>query len=77
MKHVLDLVYVSVRYTTLVKFSALQIPYPRERGPTMEYWPTPQFGVNFLLRSNVTSNMRPCVAALHGKRKLKWLVYED
>ena len=51
------------------------IPYPRERGPTMEYPPTPHFGLNFLLRSSVYSNMRPCVAAL--KTQLKWLVYED
>ena len=41
------------------------IPYPRERGPTTEYRPTPHFGLNFLLRSNVYSNMRPQVAALN------------
>ena len=40
------------------------IPYPRERGPTTECPPTPHFGLNFLLRSSVYSNMRPCVAAL-------------
>ena len=40
------------------------IPYPRERGPTMECRPTPQFWLSFLLRSKVYSNMRPYVAAL-------------
>ena len=41
------------------------VPYHCERGPTTEYWPTPHFGLNFLLRSNVYSNtMHPCVAAL-------------
>ena len=40
------------------------LPYPRERGPTMECRPTPQFWLNFLLRSKVYSNMRPYVATL-------------
>ena len=30
----------------------------------MEYRPTPHFGLNFLLRSKVNSNMHPYVAAL-------------
>ena len=44
--------------------NSLIIPYPRERGPTTECRPTPHFGLNFLLRSNVYSNMHPCAAAL-------------
>ena len=42
----------------------VHVLYPRERGPTTEYWPTPHFGLNFLLRSSVYSNMHQCVAAL-------------
>ena len=42
----------------------VHVPYLREKGPTMEYWPTPHFGFNFLLRSKVYSNMRPYVAVL-------------
>ena len=42
----------------------IQIPYACERGPTTEYLSTPHFGINFLLRSSVYLNMRPCVAAL-------------
>ena len=38
--------------------------YLREKGPTTEYRPTPHFGLSFLLRSKVYSNMRPYVAAL-------------
>ena len=38
--------------------------YLRERGPTTECRPTPHFGLNFLQRSSVYSNMHPCVAAL-------------
>ena len=52
------------------------IPYPHRRGPTMECRPTPHFGLNFLLKSSVYSNMRRCVAALENAR-LKWLVYEE
>ena len=40
------------------------IPYLHEKGPTTEYRPTPHFGLNFLLRSKVYSNMRPYVAVL-------------
>ena len=49
------------------------IPYPRERGPTTEYQPTPHFGLNFLLRSNVYSNMRPCVSALENAAQMAGL----
>ena len=52
-----------------------RIPYPRERGSTMEYRPTPHFGLNLLLRSNVYSNMRPCVAALENAAQMAG--YED
>jgi hypothetical protein len=34
------------------------VPYPCERGPTMEYRPTPHFGINFLLRSKVLDRQR-------------------
>ena len=34
----------------------------------------PHFWIDFLLRSSVYSNMRPCVAALENA---KWLVYKD
>ena len=44
----------------------IKVPYPRERGPTTECRPTPHFGLNFLLRSSVYSNVRPCVAALES-----------
>ena len=46
------------------------IPYPRERGPTTECRPTPNFGLNFLLRSSVYSNIRPCVAALESEAQM-------
>ena len=49
------------------------LPYPRERGPTTEYWPTPHFGPNILLRSNVYSNMRPCVAAMENVAQMAGL----
>ena len=44
----------------------IHVPYLREKGPTMKYRPTPDLGLNFLLRSKVYSNniMRPYVAAL-------------
>jgi hypothetical protein len=45
-------------------------PYPRERGPTTECRPTPHFWLNSLLRSNVYSNMRPCVS-YPGESQLK------
>ena len=51
------------------------LPYPRERGPTTEYQPTPHFGLNLLLRSNVYSNMRPRVAALENAAQMAG--YED
>ena len=51
----------------------LYIPYPHKRGPTTEYRPTPHFGLNFLLRSNVYSNMRPCVAALENTAQMAGL----
>ena len=50
--------------------SFLLVPYPRERGPTTECRPTPHFGLNFLLRSSVYSNMRPCVAALESAAQM-------
>ena len=51
-------------YCTLVK-----------EGPLWNIGPPPHFGLNFLLRSNVYLNVRPCVSAL--ETQLKWLVYED
>ena len=51
------------------------IPYPRERGPTTEYRPTPHFRLSFLLRSNVYSNMCPCVAALEKGSSNGWFEY--
>ena len=50
------------------------VPYPRERGPTTECRPTPHFGLNFLLRSSVYSNMRPCVAALESAAQIHEMV---
>ena len=55
--------------------SSLYIPYPRERGPTMECRPPPpppppHFGLNFQLRSSVHSNMRPCVATLENAAQM-------
>ena len=44
-----------------IKFN---IPYLGEKGPTTEYRPTPHFGLNFLLRCKVYSNMRPYVSAM-------------
>ena len=32
----------------------------------MEFWPTPHYRLNILQRSNVYSNMHPCVAALEN-----------
>ena len=49
------------------------ILYPCERGPTTECRPTPHFGLNFLLRSSVYSNMRPCVAALENPAQMAGL----
>ena len=51
----------------------MYIPYPRERGPTTECPPTPHFGLNFLLRSSIYSNMRPCVAALENVAQMAGL----
>ena len=48
----------------------IHIPYPRERGPTTECRPTPHFGLNFLLRSSVYSNMCPYVAALESAAQM-------
>ena len=42
--------------------------YTHERGPT------PHFGLNFLLRSNVYSNMCPCVAALEKHSSKGWFM---
>ena len=39
-------------------------------GPTTECRPTLHFGLNFLLRSSVYSNMRPCVAALESAAQM-------
>ena len=44
----------------------IRVPYPWERGPTMECQPTPHFGLNFLLRSNVYLNMCAWVASLEN-----------
>ena len=46
------------------------IPYPRKRGPTTECRPSPHFGLNFLLRSSVYSNMHPCVTALESAAQM-------
>ena len=46
--------------------NVFNVSYPRERGPTMECRPTPHFVLSFLLRFNVDSNMRPCVAVLEN-----------
>ena len=50
------------------------LSYLRKKGPTTEYRPTPHFGLNFLLRSKVYSNMRPYVAALEHAcaSTIKW-----
>ena len=37
------------------------VPYPHK---TTKHRPTPHFGLNFLLRSNIHLNMHPCVATL-------------
>ena len=50
------------------------VPYSRERGLTTECWPTPHFGLNFLPRSSVYSNMRPCVAALRKRSSNGWFM---
>ena len=34
----------------------------------------PHFGLNFLLRSSVYSNMRPCVAALEIAAQMDWFM---
>ena len=49
------------------------VPYPHERGPTTECWPTPHFGLNFLLRSSVYLNMCPCVAVLENAAQMAGL----
>ena len=46
------------------------VPYPHERG---EYRPTTHFELNFLLRSDVHSNMHPCVAALENAAQVACL----
>ena len=51
----------------------VHVPYPRERGPTTECRPTLHFGLNFLLRSSVYSNMRPCVPALENAAQMAGL----
>ena len=59
-------------YTSLTLCNNI-IPYPRERGPTTECRPTPHFGLKFLLRSSVYSNMHPCVAALENAAEMAGL----
>ena len=39
----------------------------------MECRPTPHFGLNFMLRSSVYSNMRPCVPALENAAQMAGL----
>ena len=48
----------------------IHVPYPREREPTTECRHTSHFGLNFLLRSSVYSNMHPCVAALESAAQM-------
>ena len=48
------------------------LPHPREREPTIECRPTPH--LNLLLRSNIYSNMRPCVAALEKRSSNGWFM---
>ena len=57
----------------LIIWMFLDVPYPRERGPTTECPSTPHFGLNFLLRPSVYSNMRPCVAALENAAQMAGL----
>ena len=49
------------------------ILYPRERGPTTECRLTLHFRLNFLQKSSVYSNMRPCVAALENAAQMAGL----
>ena len=59
-----------VPYNNIMSY--LLLPYPHERGPTTEYWPTPHFGLNLLLRSCAYSNMQ-CVAALDNGAQMAGL----
>ena len=56
-----------MEYIHLITFL---LPYPHERGPNTEYWPTPHSLLNFLLRSNVYLNMRLCIAALENAAQM-------
>ena len=46
------------------------LPYPRERGPTTEYRPTPHFELSFLLRSQVYLNKHLYGTALEYARAI-------
>ena len=52
----------------------LYVPYPHERGPHYGMSAHPHFGLNFLLRSSVYSNMRPCVPALENAAQMGGLL---
>ena len=69
--------------SSICKFST-QISYPlyynntvpsRKRAHYGMLAHPPHFGLNFLLRSSVYSNMRPCVAALENAAQMAG--YED
>ena len=61
----------------LIESTDSTILYPHERVPTKEHWLTPHFGLNFLLRSNVYSNMRPCVTALEEGSSNGWFMMTE
>ena len=66
-------VYYEFTFRRFLGFMHTIIPYPHERGPTTECRPTPHFGLDFLLRSSVYLNMRPCVAALENAAQMAGL----
>ena len=73
VKTCFEITFLNQKLDHTISYSYIIVLYPRERGPTAECRPTPHFGLNFLLRSNVYSNIRPCVAALENTAQMAGL----
>ena len=75
---VLGISYFKVHLTIKHRFSSYGHTYLiyctlAKEGPLWNVGPPPHFVLNFLLRSNVYSNMGPCVAALENAAQMAGL----
>ena len=69
--------YLCHPYLQCMESTDSMILYPHERAPTKKYRPTPHFGLNFLLSSNVYLNIRPCVTALEEGSSNGWCMMTE